>query len=69
MEVKLVLDEEEETLVKYYAETLGVSVEEAFMGAIMYSIRRMYETQEKEQAAEEREFESIVDDMALGHDS
>ena len=51
MEVKIVLDEEDEALVRYYAETLGVSVEEAFMGSIMYSIRKMYE----EQAAAERE--------------
>ena len=51
MEVKIILDEEDEALVRYYAETLGVSIEEAFMGSIMYSIRRMYE----EQAAAERE--------------
>ena len=43
MEVKIQLDEDEETLVNYYAKTLGLSVEDACKGAVMYSIRMMFE--------------------------
>ena len=43
MEVRIPLDEDEETLVNYYAKTLGLSVEDACKGAVMYSIRMMFE--------------------------
>lgn len=45
MEVKIVLDEEEEMLVRYYAEVMEVSVEDAFKDAIMDRIRALYEAQ------------------------
>lgn len=43
MEVRIQLDEDEKTLVNYYAKTLGLSVEDACKGAVMYSIRMMFE--------------------------
>ncbi len=43
MEIRLELDEDEVTLINYYAKTLGISVEEACKGAVMYSIRMMFE--------------------------
>ncbi|MCQ2079061.1 MAG: DUF6290 family protein [archaeon] len=45
MEVKIVLDEEEEMLVRYYADVMEVSVEDAFKDAIMDRIRTLYEAQ------------------------
>ncbi|MBQ5397118.1 MAG: hypothetical protein IIT75_04270 [Candidatus Methanomethylophilus sp.] len=69
MEVKINLDEEEETLVNYYAETLGISVEEAFKGAIMYSIREMYKAQAAEEQEEKPDWaddpEEAADDLVL----
>ncbi|MCQ2085321.1 MAG: DUF6290 family protein [archaeon] len=45
MEVKIVLDEEEEVLVKYYAEVMEMSVEDAFKDALLDKIRELYEAQ------------------------
>lgn len=44
MEVRFVLDEEDGVLVRYYADLMGKSVEDAYKDALMDKIRELYES-------------------------
>lgn len=67
MDVNVHFDDEETMLLEYYAETLGLSVEDAVKGAVLYSIRKMYEDSvaEEDRTPWDGDPEEAADDIVL----